>query len=521
MSVRARILLVPAVVLGLGAFLPPVSALEGDPATADPTTTEGAASFPGFAAVDSYAQGQMATGYFFAVGDEENRLVGAQSVINGPPAGSGNIAAFVQRGVAMTYMYGLFGGGGPGKAGVLPQPPPGEAGAFFPADPQEATWQGPVTSGAKGPAVDGRFHAKATPTPTGVADAAVTSIDVPGQFKAEAAVVVSHTEPAEGGVAAESVSVVRGLTVGPLRVESLVSRAYGFISAKPEAPKGTATTVLEGVTINGTPVKVTDKGVVAGDQSAPGAQNEVNAALTQAGLKEVRLTASSATPGDKDESVQAVAGALKIVHRDNDFGSKNPQGFSGGGFSVGGADIKVLGRRCAPACPTAPEVGVGAGTGGDLPPVDQPVPSPGAGAPSSPGASPAPESGGTGTGSGLDGAASASTAAALGSSGSTVAAISSGSYQPPDGASYTSATTPSPPASPAGAATAGDGTGAAAPGVPLASAERARLIAAALGTGPKEATWARDAYLAFTAALIAVLVFGGRYLVGARPPGRR
>lgn len=512
---RARILLIPAVVLGLGAFLPPVGAEEGDPAASDPTTAA-AATFPGFAAVDSYAQGQLATGYFFAVGDEENRLVGAQSVINGPPAGSGNVAAFFQRGVAASYMYGLIGGGGPGKAGVLPQPPPGEAGAFFPADPPEATWEGPITAGAKGPAVDGRFHAKATPTPTGVADAAVTSIDVPGQFKAEQAVVVSHTEPAEGGVAAESVSVVRGLAVGPLKVESLVSRAYGFISSAPGAPKGTGTTVLEGVTVNGTPVKVTDKGVVVGDQSAPGAQEQVNAALTQAGFKEVRLTASSATPGDNDESVKVVAGSLRFVHRDNDFGAKNPQGFSGGGFSIGGADVRVLGRRCAPACPTA-EVGLGTGPGGDLPSVDPPVSSPGAGTPSSPGASPAPDPSGTGGNAAFADTGSASTAnAAFGSAGSTVAAISSGSYQPSAGSSYTSATTPAP-ASAGVEASAGDGTTAGvavATGAPLNSGERARLIAAALGTGPKEATWARDAYLAFTAALVGVLVFGGRYLVG-------
>jgi len=74
-----------------------------------------------------------------------------------------------------------------------------------------------------------------------------------------------------------------------------------------------------------------------------------------------------------NESVQAVTGTLRVVHRDQKFGASNPQGFSGGGFSVGGAEVRVLGHRCAPAC---------VGAGGELAPaepglavpVDQPGP---------------------------------------------------------------------------------------------------------------------------------------------------
>jgi len=278
---RRRMLLVPAVILGFFAVLPPVGAEE-------------AGGVPGFSAVATHAQGQAATGYFFNVGNEENRLVGALSEIGTPPSTSTNVAALVQRGVAASFVYGMAGGGGPGKAGVLPEPPPGEADAFFPAEPAESKYEGPVTAGAKGPVVDGRFYAKASDTPTGRSDSAVSNLEVPGQLKINQAVVSSHTEPAEGGIAAESVSVLYGITLGPLQIETMVSRAYGFVPAATGEPKAVATTVIDGATVNGTPVKITDKGVVAGDQTAPGAQQQVNAALAQAGYSDVRLVPSSA-----------------------------------------------------------------------------------------------------------------------------------------------------------------------------------------------------------------------------------
>jgi len=70
---RRRMLLVPAVILGFFAVLPPVGAEE-------------AGGVPGFSAVATHAQGQAATGYFFNVGNEENRMVGALSEIGTPPS---------------------------------------------------------------------------------------------------------------------------------------------------------------------------------------------------------------------------------------------------------------------------------------------------------------------------------------------------------------------------------------------------------------------------------------------------
>ena len=467
---RRPMVLIPAMTLGLLAFLPPVAAEESVVA--------------GFTGIQTHAQGQAATGYFFAVGEEENRLVGALSEINNPPAGSKNIAAFIQRGVAATYTYGLIGGGGPGQNGKLPDPPPGEAGAFYPANPQEASFSGPVTTGANGPVVDGRFHAKASDTPTGRADAAVTSVEAPGPLAIGQVIVVSHTEPSEGGITAESSSVLHGITVGPLHIESMVSRAYGFVSAAPGAPKGIASTVVEGATVNGTPVQLTDKGVVVGDKAVPGAQDQVNAALTQAGFADIRLVPSIAASAD-NESVQAVTGTLRVVHRDQKFGASNPQGFSGGGFSVGGAEVRVLGHRCAPAC---------VGAGGELAPAEPglavPVDQPGPAAtapqvaagvpPPSVAATPAPDL----TSTSPDGAGFAYPAA------SAAPVVGSGD------SSTTVAVTP-----PSLAATA-------------ASQPQAAL-ALASELSPKVARGLRDGYLAVGIVLIGALAVGARWLIVA------
>ena len=87
------------------------------------------------------------------------------------------VAAFIQRGVGATYVYGVAGGPG-GTSGALPDPPPGEAPGYYPTDPHESTSQGPVTAvvnGGEARTVDGRFHSQAkekdgaanavTPTP--------------------------------------------------------------------------------------------------------------------------------------------------------------------------------------------------------------------------------------------------------------------------------------------------------------------------------------------------------------------
>jgi hypothetical protein len=454
-------LAVSAVALGVIGFLHPVVADEGAPS----------AVFPGFTAVDAHAQGQLATGYLFAVGDELTRVVGAGVEINGPPPGSQSTAAFIQRGTVGTYVYGVAGGGGNGKGGALPEPPPGEADALFPANPQQATWEGPLTGAARTQVVDGRFTSKATATPNARADAAVTQVTVPGALVIEHGVVDSHSEPADDGVVAESVSVLHGLTIGPLRIESMASRAVGFIAATPSQPKGSARTVVDGASVNGTAVQVTDQGLVVGDKASPGAQAQVNDAMAKAGFPQVRLTSSTVAPGD-DGSVHAVTGMLQVVHRDAKLGAQNPQGFEGGGFSVGGAEVSVLASRCAPSCGgpldlSAPPVAHGAGSA-------------------------AFDAGPPGSGHGSSG------------SSSTAAVTPAG--EPPVAAGEPS--TPTTPLPPADASAAPPAAQPAPQSSQQGSAAPRQINPAATQLTRDVAGWMRDAYLAIAAVLLIVLVAG-------------
>jgi hypothetical protein len=296
---------------------------------------------PGFSAVETWTQGQVFTGYLFAVGDEESRLIGASAVLNGPPAGSGAIAAFFQRGAGGTYVYDFLGGGGPGHPGALPDPPPGEADGFFPASPGSSTFAGPIST-ASGQAADGRFHAEATPTPSAVADAAATDVNAAGQFVMEWAHINSHTEPVKGGVAASSTSVLHGLTIGPLRIDTLTSTATGLITPK-GSPVGKVSTIVTGATVGGQPVQITDHGIVVAGNPTPAAQQQVNDAMAHAGYSGVAILPAQITT-DEDGTFHAVTNGLQMIYRNDDLGANNPQGFSGGGMAFGGAAIRMLGH---------------------------------------------------------------------------------------------------------------------------------------------------------------------------------
>lgn len=326
---------VPAAILGLTAAVMPSAAAPAHAASQ---------SLGSFQRIQASAQGQAGTGYFFAVGKEENRLVGALSEINGPPGGASAIAALLQPGVAASYTYGTAGGGGPGQNGTLPQPMPGVAQAFFPAEPREAKVEGPLTLGTGGTAIDGRFHASASEKPTGSAEAAVTDFDAEA-FAVEDVDVVSRTLPDAHGVLAESITVLRGVTIGPLRIESLISHARGFVPADGSEPVGIARTVVYGATVNGVGVQITDQGIVANDSQTPGVQKQINDSLASAGYSDMRLTGSVVTIGADKQSIVSSAGVLQVLYQDDALGASNSQGFSGGGFSVGGADTSVLGQR--------------------------------------------------------------------------------------------------------------------------------------------------------------------------------
>jgi hypothetical protein len=320
--------------------------------------------FHGFAQFDTHAQGQLVTltGFLNAF-REDNSIVGGVSEINGPPGSSRNITALFFRGKGATFVYGVLGGQGGGR-GTLPDPPPGEANAYYPTDPPEMTWSGPITGLGLPQVVDSRFHAKATETPTGRTEAAVTALSSPNFFKVGQATVVSHTEPVEGGVAAEAVSVLTQVEVGPLTIQNVVSRAYAFVPTTGD-PKGIATTVVEGAKVGETPVQITDKGIVVTDRTNPLGQEAVNKAMADAGFPQTRLLPSVAQPGEDGSSVTTTAGTLEFIKHDEAFGASNPQGFSGGGFSIGGAEAFVNTRRCAPDCGGGGAGGGSEVTGGD------------------------------------------------------------------------------------------------------------------------------------------------------------
>lgn len=360
-----------AVPMTLLALLPPVEAEElGPPA---PAVGGDANGFHGFAQFDTHAQGQVVTptAYLNAF-REDNSLVGAVSEINGPPATSRNITALVFRGRAVTFVYGVIGGGG-GERGTLPDPPPGEANAYYPTNPPEMTWTGPITGAGVPQVIDSRFHAKATDVPTGRTEGTVTSLHDPGYFTIGQATVVSHTEPADGGLVAEAVSVVHQFEVGPLLIQNIVSRAYAFVPTSGD-PRGIATTVVSGAKVGDTPVQITDKGIVVADNASPLQQEQVNKALADAGFEQVRLLPSIAKPADDGASVTAAAGTLEFVKQDQQLGASNPQGVAGGGFSIGGAEAFVNTRRCSPDCGGGTSSGIldGSPDTGTLPTTEAP-----------------------------------------------------------------------------------------------------------------------------------------------------
>jgi len=471
--------------------------------------------FHGFASFDTHSQAQIVTltGYLNAF-REDNSLVGSASEINGPPANSRNVAAFFERGRGATFVYGVIGGPG-GARGTLPDPPPGEANAYYPTDdpPYEMTWSGPITGAGFPQVVDSRFHAKASDVPTGRADGAVTALSDPGYFTVGQAAVVSHTEPVEGGVAAEGVSVVHQLQVGPLLIQNIVSRAYAFVPTSGD-PKGIATTVIDGAKVGNTPVQITDKGIVVADKTNSLDQDKVNKAMADAGYPQVRLIPSIAKPGDGGQSMSTTAGTLEFVKQDQKFGASNPQGFSGGGFSIGGAAAEVSTHRCSPDCG-----GGGGGTTSGSDTGSGPLPSQGYSSAPAESASPSPttaagtESGSSGSGSGGStyGADSAAlttdtSGAGLGGSSSSPAASEPSGSGLPDASAGSGSTTATSPASP------GENQVAAAP-ASTGPAVSQQAAVAVTPLGPKTADWVRDLYL--MAGLALGIVFVGQRLARA------
>ena len=520
---RRLFIMAVAVPMALLALLPSVGAQELGPPPEVGGSSGAAEGFHGFEGFETHAQGQVATltGFLNAF-REDNSVVGAVSEINGPPANARNISALVLRGKGATFVYGVLGGQGGGR-GTLPDPPPGEANAFHPTGPYDATWTCPVTGLGVPQVVDSRFTAKATEKPSGRAEGAVTALQSPGYFKVGQATALSRTEPADGGVVAEAVSVLQQVEVGPLTIQNVVSRAFAFVPTSGE-PKGIATTVVEGAKIGETPVQITDKGIVVAENVNPLQQEQVNKAMADAGYPEVRLLPSAAKANEDGSAVNTFAGTLSFVKHDESLGASNPQGFAGGGFSIGGAEAFVVTRRCSPDCgggsSDSSDVLGGGTENGDL------------GSGTSPDSSAGSDPSATSAESGEPAAYGADTAAAFttdtsgaGLSGSDLGAtgsLSSGGLDSSaglglngnsPGTSSTTAVTPDDSSAAGGGG--GDGgtelaaSGQLATGTPLTQ----QSVAAYTGLGPKSAEWMRDLYL--MAGLALGIIFVGQRLARA------
>jgi hypothetical protein len=207
-----------------------------------------------------------------------------------------------------------------------------------------------LTAGAKGPVLDGRAHAKGTDTPSGTADFKVTHFAVPEVLTVNQAVSSSRGEPVDAGLEGESASLLQGVTIGGvLEIDSLASRAYGLIPAARGDTKAIGHTVVEGATVNGTPVQIDNTGIRVSDQAQGTAQktqldDQLAKALAGANIEDVRLAQAKIVPGEGGK-VLVDAGSLVVRYRDKQLAAANPQGFAGGGFAVGGAMLSLEAQR--------------------------------------------------------------------------------------------------------------------------------------------------------------------------------
>ncbi|HEY4409999.1 MAG TPA: hypothetical protein VGO87_08950, partial [Acidimicrobiia bacterium] len=306
-----------------------------------------------FATFSVFGQSQVATTWLYAVGDEDEHIGGARASVDKPENVLAVAAAF-QRGTAAGYTYGATVGGGEnagaGGKGIAPEPPPGEADGQYPSSPGEQSWQGTITAAAKGPVVDGRAHAKGTALPSGEAEFTLQHLDVPGQLTVHQAATTSRGVPVEDGLVGESTAVLSGITIGGVvKIDSLVSKAYALLPATAGESKAVGRTVLDGASVNGTPVAIDDAGIRVADHGQGTAQKaqldeQLAKALAGANIEDIRLARTSIVKGDNGK-VAIDAPALVVKYRDDKLRSSNPQGFSGGGFGLGGATLSVEGQR--------------------------------------------------------------------------------------------------------------------------------------------------------------------------------
>jgi hypothetical protein len=199
--------------------------------------------------------------------------------------------------------------------------------------------------------IDGRAHAKATGLPSGVAQFTLQHFDVPGQLTVDHGATASSGAPTAEGLKGESTSVLRGITIAKtIKIDSVTSTATALMPASSGETTAVGRTVVQGASVNGVPVEIGDTGIRVSDQAAQGTaqkaqlDEQVSKGLASASIEDIRLARASIVKGDNGK-VLIDAPALVVKYRDKTVAGSNPQGFSGGGFGLGGATLSLEGQR--------------------------------------------------------------------------------------------------------------------------------------------------------------------------------
>ena len=165
----------------------------------------------------------------------------------------------------------------------------------------------------------------------------------------------SRGEPTAAGLEARGQQRARSRSpsAASLTIDSMVSHAYALFPAEPGEVQTTAVTVLRarrstarrwrsptGASRSPTRARARTRRRNSTSRSAK--------ALSRANIADIRL-AEATTKVDEDGLVKINAGMLVVEYRNNEFGGANPHGFSGGGFSVGGASLSIEAIRATAA----------------------------------------------------------------------------------------------------------------------------------------------------------------------------
>jgi hypothetical protein len=195
----------------------------------------------------------------------------------------------------------------PGEGVVtLPGTLAGFGAAGIPNYPLYAASVHPDTPDAK--VGDGPFKLEAHSTET--TSEATASSGVSGEQNLGAAVTTVSVKRADDAVVAQAQSRVDGFAVEGVRIGSVVSSATTKLLPDGKLERS-STLDVTGITVNDVSVRLTNEGLVAGDQTVPVDSGAINEALKQAGVS-VTLIAPEETPSGILGAGVRIAAAVEV-----------------------------------------------------------------------------------------------------------------------------------------------------------------------------------------------------------------